>query len=197
MHRRRRAGSHLAATVIVADHPGLVVAGDQAGEVEVRPRRLNVQITVAGLAGMHVRHVGLVVLHVRELLHQCRVLVEFLLRSDDELVHLPAVIDKHEANRLALLHGDAVGFEAHRIRHAEGDGSLDRLCISGDTKGLLFLDDGRGLFCVRRFAVRSGRSCRHDRQSCSESGRPENVLKNQFHRWPFLVVRGLDQWCEA
>ena len=60
----------------VPDHAGLVVAGDQAGELELAGA-VEGPDDLAGLARRHVRHVGLVVLHVRELHHQRRMLVEF------------------------------------------------------------------------------------------------------------------------
>ena len=84
----------------LADHARLVVAGDQAGEIEVAGP-VEGPDDLAGLPGGDVGHVGLVVLHVRKLGHQLGVLFEFLLGADHDLVQLLAIVADDEADGLA------------------------------------------------------------------------------------------------
>lgn len=124
------------------DHSRLVMSSDQTGEHEVtgtikRPYNL------ACLAGRYVGHVRLVMLHVRELHHEGRMLIERLLRADNHLVHHFPVVLQHESDRVALLHVHAIGHEAHRVEQPDLDRSFRILHVSCDTpRPLLLLDQG-------------------------------------------------------
>src|SRR5262245_18518698 len=89
----------------LAEHSLLVVAGNEAGELELAPLgELPKQLLVR--IGENALGVGIVVLHLGELLHQLSVLSIFLDGREDELMILLAVILHDEANLLVPAHLD-------------------------------------------------------------------------------------------
>ncbi len=125
---------HVLVTVEGAYHAGLDMPGDQAGELEIA-RAVEMPEDGAGSAWRHVGHVGLVVRHVRESLHQLGVRGQLLGRAEHELVHDAAGVADDEPHRLALAHLEAVGTEAHVVAHRHGEGAAGHARCGGDAQG--------------------------------------------------------------
>ena len=124
-----------------ADHARLKVPGDQAGKLELAgPVEMPQHLRAAALFDMG--HVGLVVLHVRELRHQRRMLGQFGGRADHHLMQQPALVADAKAHRLAQPHGDAVRREAHVVGHRDVDGAPHVAGLTGDAPVFLLLFHG-------------------------------------------------------
>ena len=138
----------------LAFHTCLEMAGDEASKIKI-PRAVKCPDDRPGLARCHMRHVGLLVLHRRELEHQCSVVFEFFLRADDQFVQNLAAVLHHQLNGLALLDLNFIGRKAHVVAHGELDGACHGLGIASDTPFLLFFFDFGG-FLMLVFAVSIG-----------------------------------------
>jgi hypothetical protein len=87
----------------MAVHAGLVVAGDQAGEVEAACA-VEAPDQLFGLARGHMGHIGFGMLHAGVLQHHLRVLVQRVPGAQHHLVHDLALVDHAQAHGFALLH---------------------------------------------------------------------------------------------
>ena len=104
-------------------------------------------------------HVGLVVFHAREALHQRSVLGQLLLRAKHQLVHRLPGVGQGEPQRFALGNLDAVWREAHVVAHLDRDGAFDRPGLPGNAPGFLLQLHRPSLFDVGFVAVRERRRC--------------------------------------
>ena len=134
-----------------ADHAGLEVTGNQAGELEFtgaveRPDDL------AALPRVDMGHVGFVVGHVGEFFHHFGVGAKLFRCADDDFVQCLAGIDRHQTHGLAQLHVQGVGAEAHVIRHADFDGAAYLLGLACDAPGGLLRRRGLGVVVWGSFA---------------------------------------------
>mmetsp|Transcript_53125 Transcript_53125/g.124250 ORF Transcript_53125/g.124250 Transcript_53125/m.124250 type:complete len:203 (+) Transcript_53125:242-850(+) len=116
-------------------HPGVVVPGLQAGEVDlVGLGELPDDLT--GLARCDGDLVGVRVLHLRELLHELVVLLQLGLSAQHELVLDPTGVLDHEADRFALLDVQAGRREAHVVGHVNVDRARDLGGFAGHADGV-------------------------------------------------------------
>ncbi len=136
----------------LSHHAGLVVARDQAGEIE-RSRLVKGPDDFAGLSWRHVRHVGLVVFHVGKLHHQRRMFVQLLLGANDEFVQLLAIVLEHQFQGVALLEFYLFWRKTHGVRHCYLDGTFGGFCVSCNAPRFLFHLDWALLFCVAFVAM--------------------------------------------
>src|SRR6266404_9249268 len=121
----------------LAEHALLIVAGDEARELELTalgelPNDLAVAVRQQALC------IRIVMLHVWILFHHLRVLAIFSDRSEDEFVILLAIVLQNETDLFPSSHFDARGLETHLSAPLE---HLD-------------VDDARGLLGITRLARR-------------------------------------------
>ncbi len=125
-----------------APHPCLIVAGQQAGKLEIT-RAIEGPDQVTRLARLHMRHPGLVMLHIRVLEHQCGVRVELITGTNHHFVHERTAVTNDETNRLAEPDIEVGGLKAHVIAHADFKGSPSRRQYACHAPWLL-VGSGRG-----------------------------------------------------
>jgi hypothetical protein len=120
-----------------AGHAQFVVVVHEAGKVEIAGA-VEGPDHGAGLAGGHVHHPGIVVLHVREFLHHGGMGLDLGLGAQHELVQFLAAVLQLEPDRLAFAHLDHRGREGHVVGHRDVDGAGHGAGLAGDAPGLLF-----------------------------------------------------------
>src|SRR3989304_3710703 len=128
-----RSASASVADPNLADHAPLEMAGLQAGEIE-RTGLGEMPDQRPGLARVDGHGIRIVMLHLGELAHERRVLLELVHAAEHHFVLEASVVLHHKSDRFASLHVDVRRLKTHVVSHPDIDGARHLPRVAGFAK---------------------------------------------------------------
>src|SRR3954469_8463158 len=122
---RRRSAFRLRLHYHLADHAGLEMTRNEAGEVHL-PHLGEASRHLTRLPRPHMVVIRFLVPGVRMLPHVLGVLFQLRHRAEHDLVHHLALVRRHEPDDLAPLHPDLGRRKAHVVAHVDAHRALGR-----------------------------------------------------------------------